>query len=631
MDLNLFNEKKSNIKHKYENMIDISRKLELFEMEKSINNSITSLENDSFNIVVVGEFSRGKSTFINALLGQRVLPSATKPTTTVINKISAGDEIEYILNFRDEEDKQVVISENEFKELVAPIEPDFDNETEVKEYNEKIEYISSISYANIKYPTKLLKDGVEIIDTPGTNDLDQAREEITFKFIPQSDAAILVLSATQILSDSEVAFLKERILGNDINKIFFVINAKDKLMSASDEKKVFDYAYEHLNEYVKNPKIFMVSSRSALNFKRRLNGESVKGQIANDLTETGFDSLEHEIGNYLMNERGKIKLDKYYNRGIKIASEIINSNIKYRLSTVDISIKELEQKVHELVPVVKDTRNQVSIILNQLKSSLKGLENDYLFMYKSGLEEIALRANMSVNYYEGPLEIDNISREIEQTVAPLQKHLDQEVKDFKVRYIDTEVERATTKLASILNNLNLNMDKQLVPVKNSLSLNHKHNLSVSSTDGGLQDHEGLFGGLIIGGVAFLFLSAPFIIIPAAMFGGKYIESMFQAKKRNNFLAQVKIQIERRYGEIIPKQVDLFRKSYNDSISQSVTVLESNVNDRINGLEAQLNKLLDDKKSAQKNIDLEIANLNHLQKQLHTIISDFERELMWTIN
>lgn len=77
MDLNLFSKKKERIKLNYEEMLEVARILGLNDIEKNIIDSIESLMKDSFNIVVVGEFSRGKSTFINALVGKRILPSAT--------------------------------------------------------------------------------------------------------------------------------------------------------------------------------------------------------------------------------------------------------------------------------------------------------------------------------------------------------------------------------------------------------------------------------------------------------------------------------------------------------------------------------------------------------------------------
>ena len=249
MNLSEYNLKREEINECYLNILEIAKKLNNENLIAMVENSVMSLKQDSFNVVVVGEFSRGKSTFINALLGKRILPSSTKPTTTIINKISYGKEPEYHLHFRDSDDIKN-ITEEEFKDITAILEPD-NYEDEINEYNEKLNLISSISYADIKYPTEICKEGVEIIDTPGTNDLDQAREEITFNFIPQSDIAIMLLSANQILSQSEVNFLKERILDNDIKKVFFVINFKDRLTTSEDEEKVKLYAQEHLKERIK--------------------------------------------------------------------------------------------------------------------------------------------------------------------------------------------------------------------------------------------------------------------------------------------------------------------------------------------------------------------------------------------
>lgn len=625
MDLNLFSKKKERIKLNYEEMLEVARILGLNDIEKNIIDSIESLMKDSFNIVVVGEFSRGKSTFINALVGKRILPSATKPTTTVINKISSGDEIEYILSFRDE-DKTFVISEEEFKKLVAPIEPDSTDEVEWKEYNDHLKYISSISFANIKYPTKLLKEGVEIIDTPGTNDLDQVREEITFKFIPESDAAILVLSARQILSESEVTFLKERILANDINKIFFVINEKDRLLTEAEEKKVLDYAFQHLREYVQKPKIFLVSSKEALNYKRNANGETFKGKIPENLGSTGFVTLEKEICEYLINERGSIKLNKYYSRGAKIATEIIHNHIKLKLSVVDLPVTELEKKVNELIPKVRDTQIKALQLINQLKSRLKELENDYIFMYQNGLEEIALHANLAVTNYVGPLEIENIARYIEQTVAPFQKQFDQEIKDFKLRLIDNEINEGVKRLGTLFDNLNINIENKLIVANTGVSFTKEYK-KVTVTDEGAETGDGLFGGLLIGGAALLLFSSPFVAVPAAIFGGKYLETRFQNNKRNNFLAEVKTQVERRYGDIIPSQVESFQKNYNKLINQSIVAIEANVNQKISSLEDQLNDLINEKKQASQNAHSEITSLTQLQKQLQTIITEFEREVL----
>ena len=77
-----------------------------------------ALLQDGFNMVVVGEFSRGKSTFINAMLGKRVLPAKSNPTTTIINRITYGQTPEYILHKRDGSSPES-IDEKAFKAITA--------------------------------------------------------------------------------------------------------------------------------------------------------------------------------------------------------------------------------------------------------------------------------------------------------------------------------------------------------------------------------------------------------------------------------------------------------------------------------------------------------------------------------
>ncbi|NMA69481.1 MAG: hypothetical protein GX958_08705 [Desulfitobacterium sp.] len=624
MDLNFFTREKNLLRSNYEEMLSIADSLGLNDIQSNILDYVESLKQDNFNIVVVGEFSRGKSTFINALLGKRVLPSATKPTTTVINKITSGEQIEYVLYFREDNKAPKVISEEDFKQLVAISEPDFDNEAEIEEYNQYLDYLSSIAYVNIKYPTKLLEDGVEIIDTPGTNDLDQAREEITFQYIPKSDAAIMVLSATQILSESEIAFLKERILANDINKIFFVINAKDKLMTREDEQKVFDYALKHLKKYVPKPKVYLVSSRGALNYKRKTNGEIFKGKVPANFAETGFDTLEGEIANYFINERGRIKLDKYYHRGTKIASEI-NNHINLKLSTTSIPLQELEQKVNNLLPKLGARKNQALQLLNQMKTTLIGLENDYISTYQNGLEEIALKAKIAVSSYDGPLEIENVTRHVEQTVAPLQKNLLKKMEDYKIKYIDSKIQETVRMLYSYFDDLNVNISSQFLQGQTDVALAEGYDeITVHSTEKSAEE-DVIVDGLILGSLAAAVLfSAPLVVVPAAFFGGKYIESMFQSKRKVNFLEEVKVQIGRRYEEIIPKQVETFHDNYSKSINQAISSLESQVNQKIKRLEKQLQKLLEEKRLTESKVNKEINNLRNMQSQLKNIITQFKK-------
>lgn len=260
-----------------------------------------------------------------------------------------------------------------------------------------------------------------------------------------------------------------------------------------------------------------------------------------------------------------------------------------------------------------------------MKTTLIGLENDYISMYQNGLEEIALKAKIAVSSYDGPLEIENVARYVEQTVAPLQKNLLKKMDDYKIKYIDSKIQETVRMLYSYFDDLNVNISSQFLQGQTDVALAEGYDeITVSSTEKSAEE-DVIVDGLILGGLAAAVLfSAPLVVVPAAFFGGKYIESMFQSKRKANFLDEVKVQIERRYEEIIPKQVETFHDNYSKSINQAISSLESQVNQRIKRLEKQLQNLLEEKKLTESKVNKEINNLRNMQSQLKNIITQFKK-------
>ena len=131
--------------------------------QQALMDSIHQLD-DFFLLVVVGEFNAGKSAFINALLGERILEEGVTPTTTKVN----------ILRYGEKKEKKI-LSEN------------------VESINLKAPYLKEIS----------------IVDTPGTNAIIREHEEITSLFVPRSDLILFVTSADRPFTESERIFLDQ--------------------------------------------------------------------------------------------------------------------------------------------------------------------------------------------------------------------------------------------------------------------------------------------------------------------------------------------------------------------------------------------------------------------------------------
>lgn len=146
------------------------------------------LDHAQLRVLVLGEIKQGKSTLINALLGEALLPSGVTPTTGAVVQI-----------VRDEHLGRFLVSPDGVRK---PLEPDhFSRLARSKE-----EHVGTLL---VTTPSEHLPPGVELIDTPGINDLERFRSLISRGELPRGDAIILVLDATQVLKLTEVAFLRD--------------------------------------------------------------------------------------------------------------------------------------------------------------------------------------------------------------------------------------------------------------------------------------------------------------------------------------------------------------------------------------------------------------------------------------
>jgi len=615
-DLSVFENKRTNLESKLSEISEIALNLGLDKTVQAMQKSITELKDDKFKVVVVGEFSRGKSTFINALLGKRILPASTKPTTTILNKIYFSEFPKYRVVFREKKDNYRDISEDEFKKIIAPKEPIIGDEQSEFDYQNNLQKISDIAFAEIGYPTKLCKGGVEIVDTPGTNDLDSAREEITYKFIPESDVAIVLLSACQILTESEMKFIKDRIIKSDIQKTYYVINFKDRMMEKANEIKVLEYARLHLEAVSPNPRIFMVSAKGALKYRRTLNNEEVKGAIPT-IESTGFIELEQNISEFLTNERGSVKLSKFIERGIRISTELKKNSIAISLGTLNMGLDELEQKIKKLRPEVHRVKTICNESISGLKSILTSSGLETQAELRRGLERIANSAGSTVQNYQGTLSNEEIAKAIENVVAPMQTELQSRISKKQKDLISDEVERVNRKLGYEWEAINNSIIDELTFQSVDKALDLENLKSKDEDISYMKSGASALGIVAIVGVIHLAIFA----IPAAFFGGKYIFAHFQNKKRERILEKAREHVDSRYRNIIPELIKSFDEQWKNSLNTVIDNLKTELDRKYVGIEEQLSSILNERSNEKVKIDEIRESLLKQDKSLEDIIND----------
>lgn len=239
------------------------------------------LAEESFNLVVAGQFKRGKSSVINALLGEALLPVGVVPLTSVVTVIRSGTASHARVERLNGGAQDVPLSR--LDEYVT----ERGNPRNVKGVRQVV----------IEHPSPWLARGVQLIDTPGIGSVHEHNTEVTRRFLPQADAVLFIASVDQPVSQAEIEFLAG--IREHAGKVFCLLNKMDSLrIEERDEAMAFAQGAIRDALGTEVP-IFAVSALKALE------GE-VQGRGA--LPESGFPVLATALRRFMAQERREVWL-----------------------------------------------------------------------------------------------------------------------------------------------------------------------------------------------------------------------------------------------------------------------------------------------------------------------------------
>ena len=285
-----------------------------------------------FLLVVVGEYNTGKSTFINALLGDDVFEVGDLPTTRAISILRFGQ--------------------------AGTPEP----------LGEHVRVF--------RYPLEFLRE-LEIVDTPGTNSIDRMEEEITRGFVPRADLILFVTSLLQPLTASELDFLGH--IRDWGKKVIFVVNGADRRNSEEQLGRVREYLEREVQNRLgtRAPTIYMVSSLEALRAKKaaRATGTGGSGSALAGLDPLNeYPALERYIVETLrQTERIRLKLQS----PLGVVRHVVTTNLgtlDTRLEVVREDGRVLESIRDQLERYVTDMRADSQRYLSDVKNILYEIE-----------------------------------------------------------------------------------------------------------------------------------------------------------------------------------------------------------------------------------------------------------------
>ncbi len=351
-------------------LLEIVHKLSQINMDgghKRLDELSEKLTFEQFNLVVMGQFKRGKSTLINALLGAEILPTSIVPLTSIVTILRYGRESKAVVRYLNDATQEISFSDIP-KYVTEKCNPQ--NKLGVKD-------------VEVFYPSDFVRDGVCIIDTPGVGSVFQHNTDVAYAYLPYVDAGIFIMTPDPPMGESEHRFLKDVRVYAD--KIFFILNKTD-LVNDTDlaESNAFtaDLLKKDLGQSVS---ICPVSAKLAL-----------AGKLKNDieiLSQSGFLTFENDLKQFLHREKGRTFLQSVISALLRYTAEETMA-CKLEQETARLSVEELRTKIESFENYARTTekdRDQQRFILDGQIKKLHQILDDDLDILKADTLQTLLR------------------------------------------------------------------------------------------------------------------------------------------------------------------------------------------------------------------------------------------------
>jgi GTPase Era involved in 16S rRNA processing len=332
---------KREIVARFQQLAEVAEGVGMVTLARDIRTTrIPKLESERFHLVVLGEFNHGKSTFVNALLGADILPVGITPTTASINHVV----------YAQHPTARVVLTSGESRHLEAG---------QIKEWVTVAGgHASEVSYVEVGFPSELLQNNVVLVDTPGVNDLNEQRAEVTYGYVPRADAVVFLLDAGQALKDSEREFLRSRVLEAARDRLIFVLGKMDML--SNDEKPaVVDYVKNGLSKMMHDPVVFALSAKDWAKSKD---------------PQSGMPELLSYLERFLARDRAQVILDNAATDAARTAAYLEN-NLGVRMRAYDLDIGELETRIAAVREQLDTSKRKLDELHVRIDADAESIKN----------------------------------------------------------------------------------------------------------------------------------------------------------------------------------------------------------------------------------------------------------------
>lgn len=412
---------------------EVMAQLELADQAQQAKDASARLKSRVFSVGIMGEFKRGKSTVINALLGEKIAPADVVPASATLNRVTYGLTPKATILYKDGRRESV------------PVDKIADYVTKITE--ESAATAALVDQAIVEYPCQFCKNNVEIIDTPGLND-DERMDAISEAVIPELDAVVMVLSADSPFSKSEAEFVRNKLMTSDVTKMIVLVNRIDTIYDEDDRVRILQSIKEKIVREVSDriAAIHGIDSQLYQDTKRKLAEiqlypisaiQALQGRMKDKpelVNQSGILAFEDRLRRLLTQERGALEIMR--------VSSIISKLLQEGQSALTLRINALEMDSEEFLKNKQAAEEEIVLLRsNKLDEKAK--------LRKAGMQIKGKLDGLVVEKYEA-LE-ERLASYVEQYPIDAQR---MGTKDFSAEVqagIEHEVSNALSEYAEQIN------------------------------------------------------------------------------------------------------------------------------------------------------------------------------------
>lgn len=566
------------------------------------------LQHNQFTLAVVGEFSRGKSSLINAMLdAPDLLPTSIKPSTAAITVLQyAPDPPRASVLFRDGSVRENLPLEclREYccasgldgSALHPPLGSTLarmrtgglTEDAAIQEMERQVREalpLPAVHQVNVWYPSPLLADGVVLVDTPGIGSVNPEHGEATRAFIHKADAVIFLINTDPVISASECNFLT--FLQDYTSRFLFVVTKTDRFDEA-ERRESMAYTREVIREFtgIADPPIFPVSAKRYMEARAAGSEEGMR--------ESGLPQFLSALQLFLIRERGHAFIREHVMTALTHLNEL-RSATEMELEAMRLTRTDLQQRLQATQPGLAMARQARDRILERLDHELAqipealGGEADILWIRLSASLREAVEAEIDRYGWDElrhaaeliPITVrDALSAALNERLNQIATHLAlvrrRTISECR-QVMDTMASRVEFRVPSLQPPCELELHLDFDPSSFVSELRRVGTITIGSTLALSVGSALLFGG--VGAVVML----------GGVLAGTGLTSMLKGRVKNELRQALSDPLSTLIDSVRRNLIEEARRHlahFRDDVEQALTGAISNVDDTLQQLESQ---------------------------------------------